>query len=110
MQYYDKKEVGFRIQQLRKSRNLTQCVLAEMLDYTSERQLQRIECGETACSVDKLMEIPQILDVSTDYILFGVQKSEVEIVGRLLINKNEKEKIFLLQVINSIVNSMELIT
>lgn len=50
---------------------MTQSSLAEKLDYTTERQLQRIENGETSCSVDKLMEIAQILEVSTDYILFG---------------------------------------
>lgn len=50
---------------------MTQSRLAEKLDYTSESQLQRSESGETACSVDKLMELAQILGVSTDYLLFG---------------------------------------
>lgn len=50
---------------------MTQSRLAEKLDYTSERQLQRIESGETSCSVDKLMELAQILGVSTEYLLFG---------------------------------------
>ena len=43
MQYYDKKAVGDRIQQMRKRSNLTQFQLAECLDYANERQLQRIE-------------------------------------------------------------------
>lgn len=50
---------------------MTQSRFAEKLDYTSERQLQRSESGETSCSVDKLMELAQILGVSTDYLLFG---------------------------------------
>ena len=50
---------------------MTQSKLAECLDYTNERQIQRIENGETACSIDKLMEIAQILDSSTDFLLFG---------------------------------------
>lgn len=41
--------------------------LSEYLDYTNERQLQRIESGETACSVDKLMEVAQILETSVLY-------------------------------------------
>ena len=66
MQYYDKAAVGARIKKLRKSRNMTQSKLSECLDFTNERQLQRIENGETACSIDKLMEIAQILDSSTE--------------------------------------------
>ena len=48
--------------------------MAEKLDYITERQLQRIENGETACPVDKLMEISQILNVSTDFLLFGIEE------------------------------------
>lgn len=73
MQYYDKKAVGERIKRARMNVHMTQCSMAEKLDYVSERQLQRIESGTTACSVDKLMEIAQILDISTDYLLFGEQ-------------------------------------
>mgnify|MGYP003305317281 CR=1 FL=1 len=69
--YYNREDVGRRIKLLRKSYDLTQSELADLLDYTGERQLQRIESGQTACSVDKLMEIAQILNVSTDYLLFG---------------------------------------
>ena len=53
MQYYDKKAVGRRIKQLRKSKGLTQHGLAGLLDYTGSRQLQRIETGETSCTVEK---------------------------------------------------------
>ena len=64
MQYYDKKAVGERIKNITIAAGMTQCLLAEKLDYTSERQLQRIEKGDTSCSVDKLMEQAQILGVS----------------------------------------------
>lgn len=75
MQYYDKKAVGERIKAIRLRNGITQSRLAEELDYTSERQLQRIESGETSCSVDKLMELVQILGVSTDYLLFGYESA-----------------------------------
>lgn len=74
MQYFDKTQVGARIRKLRIEQNITQRQLAERLYYASERQLQRIESGETSCSVDKLMEIAQILETTTDYLLFGEQK------------------------------------
>lgn len=74
MQYYDKKAVGVRMKEMRRRRGLTQAELATRLDYSSERQLQRIENGETSCSVDKLMEIAQVLEVTTDYLLFGTME------------------------------------
>ena len=73
MIYYDKKKAGERIKFVRKEMSLTQEELAERLVYGSARQLRRIVNGETVCSVDRLMEIAQILGVSTDYILFGTK-------------------------------------
>lgn len=68
---YIGKEVGFRIKQLRRQMNMTQFQLAEKLCYSSERQVQRIENGEVTCPTDRLIEIANILNASTDYILFG---------------------------------------
>lgn len=70
MQYYSK-EVGLRIKNLRRQRNMTQAQLAEKLCYATERQLQRIESGESSCPVDRLLELAEILDTSTDYLLKG---------------------------------------
>lgn len=60
MQYYDKTIVGNRMKQIRKQKNMTQSKLAEFLDYINGRQLQRIENGETGCTVDKLMRLLQM--------------------------------------------------
>lgn len=71
MEYFDKKAVGFRIKQLRRKKSMTQQQLADLLCYSTERQVQRIENGEISCPVDRLMEIAQIFNISTDYLLFG---------------------------------------
>lgn len=71
MQHFNKEEVGLRIKRLRRGNGMTQQQLAEVLCYTTERQLQRIENGETTCPIDRLMEIAQIFRVPTDYLLFG---------------------------------------
>lgn len=97
MQYLDKKEVGQRIRMLRKKRSMTQLQLAEYLNYTTERQLQRIERGETGCSIDKLMEIAQILGTSTDYLLFGRElkdDSQTDSFERLFKGKTKAEREF----------------
>ena len=97
MQYYNKKTVGVRIRQLRKDKCLTQSRMSELLEYTNERQLQRIESGETSCSLEKLMEIAQILNTSTDYVLFGSEKSNSETISlhNILADLNDVQKLFL---------------
>ncbi len=76
MEYYSK-EVGLRIKNLRRQRNMTQVQLAEKLCYATERQLQRIENGETICPTDRLVELASILNTSIDYLVFG-QENRLE--------------------------------
>lgn len=108
MQYYDKMVVGNRIKIIRKQRNMTQSKLAECLDYANEWQIQRIENGETGCSVDKLMEIAQILNTSTDFLLFGMEM-ESSIVIEALEGKTEGQKKFIQKIATAVVDNMELL-
>lgn len=109
MQYYDKKAVGIRIKQKRKAQNITQSKLSEYLDYTTERQLQRIENGETACSVDKLMEIAQLLNTSTDFLLFGKEYTGSQEMEHFLLGKSEKQKIYLQELLKVAADNIELV-
>lgn len=109
MQYYNKVAVGARIKLLRKRKNLTQSRLSEYLDYTNERQLQRIENGETACSVDKLMEIAQILDSSTDFLLFGSSREDRTELEEIFVGKNEKQKQYLMKLLIVAADNFELL-
>lgn len=109
MQYYDKKAVGVRLKEIRKRRGLTQSELAAKLDYSSERQLQRIENGETSCSVDKLMEIAQILEVTTDYLLFGTEKNQTGRFRKCFENKTEKQIEYLYRLLETAGENMGLL-
>lgn len=109
MQYYDKKNVGERIKILRKRKHLTQSELSEHLDYTNERQLQRIESGETACSVDKLMEVAQILETSTDFLLFGMEKDELVEMTQYIKARSRGEQLFVQKIIQTIWNNISLL-
>ena len=120
MQYYDKKAVGERIKAIRLRNGMTQSRLAEKLDYTSERQLQRIESGETSCSVDKLMELAQeslagriailelaqILGVSTDYLLFGYESACRDDMEKYMSGKSGREKEYISRVLDAVVSNM----
>lgn len=108
MQYYDKLVVGNRIKQMRKQRNMTQSRLAEVLDYTNERQLQRIENGETGCTVDKLMEIAQILNISTDYLLFGIENQRDEVSCEMT-GGTEGQKLFMRKISKVVFDNIELL-
>lgn len=109
MQYYDKKDVGERIKVLRKRKHLTQSELSECLDYTNERQLQRIESGETACSVDKLMEVAQVLETSTDFLLFGIEKETIIDLSEYVKGKSRGEKLFVQRVVETVVSNVNLL-
>ena len=61
---------GKRIKALRKKNNLTQCQLAELL-HMSRSTVLKYETGRQIPPVDRICDIADIFDVSTDY-LYGV--------------------------------------
>ncbi len=68
----DIKKLGIRIKQCRKSQNLTQEKLAELIDV-SPHYIYEIEKGLKCMSLPTLIDISYILNISTDYLLFGEQ-------------------------------------
>ena len=67
---YDMKACGTRIQNLRKNRGLTQNQFAEKLNM-SVSSIVKIEAGKHGVSIDTLLLMKDILQVSTDYLLLG---------------------------------------
>lgn len=68
--YYDLEKSGKRIQQLRKNQSITLEELSEKLNIT-DRQLRRIEKGESGGSIDLLAEIAVMFNVSLYYLIMG---------------------------------------
>lgn len=66
----DLKEIGRRIQQKRKQAGLTQEQLAEMMNV-SIQMISNLERGNKSIRIENLVNLAQILSVSTDYILLG---------------------------------------
>lgn len=60
--------IGEKIQQLRKTHQLSQEQLAEKL-LVSRQAISKWELGETVPETDKIVLISQLLSVSTDYLL-----------------------------------------
>lgn len=68
-------EIGKRIQNRRKQLALTQEQLAEKMNV-SIQMVSNLERGNKAIRIDNLINLSQILDVSTDYILTGKETQE----------------------------------
>lgn len=67
--------IGKRIQNRRKQLMLTQEQLAEMMNV-SIQMVSNLERGNKAIRIDNLINLSQILDISTDYILTGKETPE----------------------------------
>ncbi len=63
-------EIGKRIQMRRKQQGYTQEQLADMMNV-SIQMVSNLERGNKAIRIDNLINLSQILDISTDYILTG---------------------------------------
>lgn len=73
----DKVQIGNRIYSLRKSKNLSQMELAELVDM-SKNSISNIELGKQLCSTDKLPRFAEALDTSVEYLLHGNEESDSE--------------------------------
>lgn len=70
MNEIDLNGIGKRIQNRRKQQGYTQEQLAEMMNV-SIQMVSNLERGNKAIRIDNLINLSQILDISTDYILTG---------------------------------------
>lgn len=70
---YDTKRSGERIRQLRIQNGYTQEEIAGLLNM-DRSYYSRIESGKRGCSVDVLVHLSELLDVSLDYLVFGTNR------------------------------------
>lgn len=82
--YFDNKEVGLRIKQLRKQHGLTQEELAEKVNIT-ENHLYKVEAGQSAGSMDLIVELAECFDVSLDYLVLGKEQPRDVLKTKVLI-------------------------
>ena len=71
LMYFDSYITGKRIQQLRKTKGLTQEQFAVKLNI-SDRHLGKIERGEGTASIDLLVEVAISLNTTLDFLILGV--------------------------------------
>lgn len=84
-------EIGARIKAYRKSISISQEKLAEMVNV-SPHYIYEIERGSKSMSLDTLMNLSVALQLSTDYILFGNQATDIVSLSQQLAKMNEKQR------------------
>ena len=80
---YDYSVVGQRIKSARNAKHYTQDYVSSKANI-GEKFLSQVECGKAGLSVNSLIEICSILEVSPDYILFGNAHSKSDPISKLL--------------------------
>ncbi|KGJ51431.1 hypothetical protein CIAN88_20940 [[Clostridium] innocuum] len=81
--YYDPKECGKRIKELRNLHQLTQNQLSERLNI-SLSMMSKLEQGTKSISVDLAIEAAEYFHVSLDYLLLGKGMRTDELQKKLL--------------------------
>ncbi len=74
--YYNIKQSGERIRQLRIQSGYTQETLAKKLN-TDRSLLSHIEAGRRGCSVDLLVQLSHFFGLSLDFLILGKEENAV---------------------------------
>ena len=69
----------------------------------------RKRTGETFCTVEKLMEIAQVLETSTDFLLFGQERDSKDQYYKVFEGKNSSQKQYLLAVLEAAADNLTLL-
>ena len=72
--YFDQKEFGMRLKEIRRDKGITQEKLAQEMNV-SWNHISKLERGTRSCSLDLLITISKYFGVSTDYLLTGKEMS-----------------------------------
>lgn len=71
------KDIGKRIQEKRKSLNITQEKLSEIIDV-SPSYISEIERGTSICSLAVLVNMAEALDLNLDTLVTGINEKNID--------------------------------
>lgn len=73
------KDMGKRIQDARKNKGFKAIDFADIIGIGKD-QLSRIETGKVACKTDYIFVIAKVLNVTSDYLLYGEAESDDDLL------------------------------
>lgn len=88
----DLKAIGSRIKAERKKLGLTQEKLSELISVTPH-YIYEIERGMKSMSLETLILLSEKMELSTDYILFGVQRQNLGELYRKLDELSDERRL-----------------
>ncbi len=88
----DLNAIGNRIKAERKHLGITQEQLAEMVNVTTH-YIYEIERGMKSMSIETLINLSQVLELSLDYIIFGNQRSSLGELYRMLDELSDERRL-----------------
>ena len=99
------KAIGSRIQEARKEKGYTQEYVAEKIDKSVDI-LRSIENGRSVGSVETLINICNVLDITSDYIFADLLDKKSEILDNKLYNDFQKLNIEQKELVNTMIEHM----
>ena len=90
--YYNIERSGTIIRQLRKRNGYTQEELAKILRI-DRSFYSRIESGKNGCSVDLLVQLSDVFEVSLDYLILGKHPGVLTKKAERVLLKEDMEKL-----------------
>lgn len=85
-------DISYRIKTLREKKGLEQSDIAELMGYKSQSTISKWEGGKNLPNGRKLVQLAQILNTSTDYILYGVEKPKISDIQSIYDDLNDTNK------------------
>lgn len=82
MKYYSQVEMGKRVRESRDKKGYKQESLAKQLNVSTS-YIGKIETGKNTPSIDLLVEMASLFEVSLDYLVLG-KKTETDKIGKTL--------------------------
>ncbi len=101
----DYKKIGARIRSLRKAKNYTQEYVASKTNLTYN-QIGNIECARCKPSLESFAAISSVLEVSTDYLLYGYTRFKDDVIYQdyslIMMDCNNKEREIIIETMKTL--------
>lgn len=101
------KVIGQKIQKARREKNYTQEYVAEKIDKSVDT-LRGIENGRCVGSVETLINICNILDITLDYIFYDLLEQKNEILNKELYKDFENLSVGNKEIVKTLIEQMNI--
>ena len=99
------KSIGVKVQEARRNKNYTQEFVAEKVDRSIDT-IRGIENGTIVGSMETLINICNVLEVTLDYVFYDLLESKDEILNKELYKSFEELSLEDKQIVNTLIEQI----